>query len=58
MIYIMEEKFSEQRKKDKSKSINRTNNNLCTNNKTKQEIDFFITGPGTEADREASSKTI
>ena len=37
---------------------NSTNDNLHTNSKTKQEIDYFIAGPGTEADIVSSAETI
>ena len=38
------------------KPNNSINKNLHTNNKTKQEINCFIAGPGTEADRAASAE--
>ena len=43
-------------KQENSKPNNSFKNNLHTNNKTKQEIDYFIAGPGTEANRVASAE--
>ena len=37
-------------KQDSSKPNNSTRNNPHTNNKTEQEIDNFLAGPGKEAD--------
>ena len=50
--------INEQRKQDKFKLINSTsnNNNLCTNSKANQKIDYVISGPGMVADREESAK--
>ena len=49
--------INEQTKQDHSKAINNIKTNLWTHNKTNQEVDFFITGPGMEANREVSAKT-
>ena len=45
-------------RQNKLKPNNSIKRNMHTNSKTKQEIDFFITGPGTEADRAMSAETM
>ena len=56
MICQIVDKIIEQTKQYKSQPINSTKNNQHTNNKTNQKIDYFITGPGMEAEREVGTK--
>ena len=44
--------INEKTQQDKSKQNNNIKNNLSTNYKTNQEIDYFIAGPCMEADKE------
>ena len=48
--------INEQTKENKSRGNNSFKNNLHINDKIKQEIDYFITGLGIEANRGASTK--
>ena len=49
--------INKQTKQDKSQSDNNIINSLPNNNKIKQEIDYFVAGWGTEADRVMSAET-
>ena len=48
--------INQHKKQDNSKSVNGIENDLCTNSKTNQEIDYFITMPGMVAIRDANEK--
>ena len=57
MINKKGDKLMNKQNKISPQTSNRVKNNLETNNKTKQEIDYFIAGPGIEANRIAGAET-
>ena len=48
-------KNSKLKKQDKYKPQNNSKDNLYNNNKVNLEVDYFVTGPNTETDRDTSA---